>query len=373
MFKFYLSTLKLNSIGHLIYNPIRFFYLYQERKKIYILINRNEIVNKAAYDIIKNNYQSDKVVFIENKFFVYVFRKLIILSKNLKFLNYFINNIETFHNRHRSKKDWEEYFSKPLKKNGGFSASHFDKHSLINKQKIKISKFFFDYYKNWKKKNNIIHKHVLIFSRDEGYYKEQKIDPRNGNFAKLHSTIEFLTKQNIQVIRIGRNPYQKYYSNSDLFFDYSEKFKNNYDDIAEVMLFSDCKFLISNNSGIISIQWLFDNKIIIYDHFPIGYRPAFRNCVYIIKKLKNNNSYIQYKDVPKDLKLSEDIDDYSKNDICIEENSEMEILELVKNNFNNLNLEYKIDYNKFIVLDCGENTSYLCKKWYSKNKNTLFD
>ena len=373
MFKFYLSTLKTNSIGHLVYNPIRFFYFYKDKKKIYILINKSEIVNITAYEIIKYNFNSKKIIFIENFFFLFLFRKLIKLSKYFKFINKFINNIETYHNRHLNKNLWTEHNPYPIKKYGGYSYYQFDTKSLINKPKFKIINYFFEYYKNWKIKNKIKNNHVLLFSRDGGYYNEKSINTRNADFKKLDKTIDYLIKKNIHVIRIGRNPKTNYKNKSHLFFDYAHRYKEKYDNIAEVMMYSDCKFLLSNNSGILSIQWFFNNKILLYDYFPIGLRPGFLNCVYILKKLKKNNKYIKFKNINKNILLSEDINDYKKNNIMIEDNSEVEIYNFVKYNLDKINFKNKIDYKNFVVRDSGKDTSYLCNQWHQKNKKKLFD
>ena len=60
MFK--LGSLRVESIGHLILNTIRFF---SERKKKYLIIvsNPERIINRYVYDFLKKNYQSNKIIF----------------------------------------------------------------------------------------------------------------------------------------------------------------------------------------------------------------------------------------------------------------------------------------------------------------------
>ena len=64
MIKF--ASLRVETIGHLILNTIRFF---SEKKYNYLIIvsNPDKIINRFVYDFLKKNYQNKKIIFLENK------------------------------------------------------------------------------------------------------------------------------------------------------------------------------------------------------------------------------------------------------------------------------------------------------------------
>ena len=364
MFNFYFSTLKTNSVGHLIYNMVKFSYEYNERKKIIIIVNKKKIVNLAVYNLIKSHYGSSKFFFVENTFYLFLFRQLIKISKIFPILNMYINNIETYHNRGVPKNEWQEYYSSASKNFGGYSLNHFNKLALFKKPIFTTTDDNIKYFEKWRIKNKINKKFILIFSRDQGYYNERNNhDIRNSEFNKLKKTIDYITKKKISVIRIGRDVKNKFNYTSNLFFDYSFNCKNNYDDVVELMMFRNCQFIIGNNTGLLAMQWLFDKKLFLYDYCPLGIRPQFKNCIYIPKRYYKNKVPVKYLKIPEEISLNENTEDLKKFGLTVEGNSESEIFEFIKHNFHKFDFCLTCDY-RFIKWGYD---SYMCNNWYNKN------
>lgn len=346
-----LSSLRVESIGHLILNTIRFF---SERKKKYLIIvsNPERIINRYVYDFLKKNYESDKIIFFENKRISQIIEIIYKIQKRIKILSFVYANIRWIH--HESPRT-------------SFGSNYRFYDSFIENKK----KFFYEKkdekkFIEWKKKNNIKGKFVCVFGRDKGYYQEKFEDPRNFKFYSFKKLIKKLIQLNYTVIRMGRKNNEKFLFNNKKYIDFddiTQNLENKNAELIEFMLFKNCDFMVGSTSGINAYALLFDKPFFLVNNFPAGRNPYFKNCIFINKKYKKLNKNIPYNKLDKEILLSEDYKKIKKLGYEIIDNNQNEIHDMVINNYRNLK-GINISKREFIKEGSG---GLCCERWYKKN------
>lgn len=347
-----LGSLRVESIGHLILNTIRFFSERKNHSRLIIVSNPKKIVNRFVYNFLKKNYQNQNVHFYENEiiyFLIIIFSKI---QRRIKFLSHFYANIRWIHHEFPRQEYGSDY--------------RFYDSFLENKIKFSFEEKNQRIFNIWKKKNNIKSKFICIFGRDNSYHDEVNPNPRNFNFLSYKKLINWLIKSNYTVVRMGRKHNEKFFLNDKNYIDFADitkrKKKKNLE-LIEFMLFKNCEFIVGSTSGIHAYALLFDKKFFYVNNFPAGRNPYFKNCIFINKKYKKKDKIIPYNKISKNILLSENYNDLKKKKITIINNSENEIFELVKKNINKFKGQ-DISNHKFIVEGSG---ALCCYRWYKKN------
>jgi len=359
MIKF--ASLRVESIGHLILNTIRFF---SEKNHNYLIIvsNPDKIANHFIYDFLKTNYQTKKIIFLENKIISELIEIFYKVQKRLKFFSIFYANLRWIHHEFPR----IEYGS-PYRFYNSF---------LKNKKKFIFQKKYEKTFQDWKKTNKVNGKFVCIFGRDKGFYSEKYLDngdrwesvkePRNFKFSSYKKLINKLIKLNYTVIRMGRKNSENFFLKNKKYIDFDNIIKNTDSkkiDLIEFMLFKKCEFIVGSTSGIHAYASLFDKKFFYVNNFPAGRIPYFKNCYFINKRYKKSKKIIPYNKIDRDILLSENYTKIKKKGYDIIDNNQNEIYNLVIKNIKKPN-GVNLSEQKFIVEGEG---ALLCKNWYKKN------
>lgn len=214
----------------------------------------------------------------------------------------------------------------------------------------------------------IFKKYVCVFTRDQKFYKDDhdgKI--RNTDFRDLDITINYLLRNDYQVVRIGRNHVKdNYKSEEDGYIDLEESVVYVDPNLVDVLLIKNCEFILGNNSGLNMIAFLFNKPVLLHNYFPIGLRPIYKYGSYICRKYIRNNKVIPYYKIPKNLLLSESASLLQKHNITLKKNTSTEILEFVKNQIKG-NFTSTVNPNHEQIIYGGP--SGFDDKWYITNKN----
>ena len=136
-------------------------------------------------------------------------------------------------------------------------------------------------------------------------------------FSDFDLLIKNLIEQNYTVIRMGRNHIDDYIFQNKNFIDFYNSEKNNINlELIETLLFRECAFIVSGNSGIDAYAALFKKKIFITNHFPAGRKPRYPECIFLPQIYKMNNKILNFNEIPLKILLSEDINCLNKNNIA---------------------------------------------------------
>ncbi len=281
--------------------------------------NEKDIANKTLYDMYRMVFKKHKNIYLFesnfiNKYFQYLLDKKFIQKKYICKIEQKSNAYELFTNK------------KPIIK--------FTKKDIINGDKIL-------------KKLNITKPFVCVFARDSKYldstfeYHDWRYhDYRDADIDTYELAIKYLISKGYTVVRIGKVVNKKVSFKHTKYIDYP--YSDFQSDFMDIFLISQCKFIIGGTSGLVDVSCAFSIPRIGVNHIPIDHSPYSSNKdIFIPKKLIYNNRYIglqEYLSIIKNSDLSYwDSNTYKKLNLMIEDNTEDEILWLVK--------EYLGDYS----------------------------
>ncbi len=181
--------------------------------------------------------------------------------------------------------------------------------------------------------NGIINldKIITIHNRDSLYNKENFESDRNCKIQNFFSTINYLTNNNYQIVRLGKSSNQLI--NIHGVFDYSNSSIRN--DLLDFYLCSITKLHIGCSSGLSAVPKIYKREIVWTNvTFNEGPDNFDENFIYLPKIVLEKKSC---KDIL--LKTSLDLNYFLSNTIKFDyiENSEDEILELVKEKLQKIN------------------------------------
>lgn len=231
--------------------------------------------------------------------------------------------------------------------------------------------------------------YICIHHRTPHYFFKKKIikefrynlrDLRNENYFK---TFDYLNSNNFKVVSMGEKMKKKI--KDEVIYYNNENIKN---DFLDIFLLFNCKFMISDGSGISNVA-LLNRKKRLYINFAQIFSINLSDSLYtpfiLPKKFKkiNTNEYLSYSEVlKKGLSELTYIDELNKFGYDIEDNSEDEILNATKEmNFYLENNDY-LNYNSSLdkkfnnLLEKNTNTTLRKSKIpfsYLKNNIELFE
>jgi len=218
----------------------------------------------------------------------------------------------------------------------------------IDKQpSISFDKKEVEYGKDMLEKLNIATPYVCIFARDSNYLKTNfhhddysHHDYRDCDIKTYNKAIEYLIQKGFTVVRMGSSALKPSSFKHENFLDYSfSEIKN---DFMDIFLISECTFMLGNTSGLVDVCNAFSVPRVGVNHMPIDHAPyATSKDIFIPKKLLFNGKYLglyEYLNMMEYSNLNHwDANSYRQLNITIEDNSENEILSIVK--------EYLGDYS----------------------------
>ncbi len=345
------------TIGHLIINSLRYFIEKRNEKDLVIISTlKKDISNKFVYELIKNNFQSKKIIFTNNYILKFLYKILYKIQKRFSFFSNFVCNIEWLHHVNPKLKYGSHY--------------NFDENFYENVPDIKILNKDYKLYYDWKSKRGIKKKFVCISSRDSNFYLESDNNPRNSEFSDFSELIKYLLKNDFTVIRMGRKHVENFNLNEENFLDFYSLEKNNKNiDLIECLLFKECSFMVSGCSGIDAYAALFKKKIFIVNQFPAGRKPRYYNCKYIPQIYQNSEKMqINFNQIPEKILLSEESEDLDLMKINLLKNSSREIFDMVRSDIEENSIGEEVSDKKFII-EGKKSKSKICPIWYKKNKH----
>lgn len=197
-------------------------------------------------------------------------------------------------------------------------------------------------------------KFVVLITRDNAYMKKylnnswKSNDYRNSKVKNFEKAVQYLIKQGLFVIRIGKLTENKLRIKNKNFFDYSKsKLKS---DFLDIFLTSKCLFAISDTSGLLMAPIVFRKKIACVNVAPLSYvYLSSKNYFFIPKHFKNikKKRNISLSEI-KDKKLGRIFTsaELKKNNVRLVENSGIEIYELVREVYLKMIGKWKIKTNE---------------------------
>ena len=145
---------------------------------------------------------------------------------------------------------------------------------FISKQNFNLPKYFKKKGKKILNKYKIKKPFICLHNRDDAYLKNLGGDGnehgyRNFKFDDFDKSINYLNKLDISSIRVGRKIKNKFHIKNKNFVDMSQKRSNDFNDL---FLISECKFLVSQTSGVANISTLFRKKQLLINVIPFNLR-----------------------------------------------------------------------------------------------------
>lgn len=347
------------SIGHTIINPIIYFSTFDVGNELHIFIYRgNKIDNTTAFEIVKLALENKfNVIFIDSNF---IFRIIYNIFYRFSFFNYFkhiiISDIFNVHHDRNYEKIYKVKYKAWTNNPINLKFSTLQDNDVI--------------FQKWKDKINLNNNFICIFSRDSTYHSDAIKSIRDTDFVKLIPSILYLINSGYQIVRMGRkhsnspfiNTILEPYKKSFKYYDYDSL--NEIDDIFDIFLLKNCKYFISNNSGIIMPSYFFNTPLIIYDWVPSGVQPYFSNkSIYILKFYYYNGVLQKYENLPDEVKIVEDEEILNNLGYRIKGNSPNVILEFIKRSINTEFLDSISPPENMIVY--GGNTK-IDRVWYDQ-------
>ena len=344
-----------NSVGHAGLNIM--LYLDSQKRKpnpLIVFYSKKESHNEFALKIMINYLQKKYNIKLIDSYFFSRFIRIISFRKLFKII--FKKIFAEIYLAHHS----DEYidYGSPYKiwsKNSNQVLYQFEHKDLKKFETIK-------------KELGIFKKYVCVFTRDQNFYKYDEDGKfRNSNFLILDSTITYLLKNGYQVIRIGRkHKKDNYTNNEDGYIDLDISKVSIEPSIVDVLIIKNCEFILGNNSGLNMIAFLFNKPVLLHNYFPIGLKPIYDNGSYICQKYLKNGEEIPYYKIPTNLLLTESASKLQKHNITLKQNTDIEILEFVKNQINS-NFKSVTKPNLKQLIYGG--SSGFDNKWFQKNLN----
>ena len=247
-------------------------------------------------------------------------------------------------------------------------------------------------------------KFVCIFAKDNLYSDDptkapavdsfwSKKDFRNCNIENYMKAVEFLTKKNIFVIRMGlHKPAQFLKTTNSKIIDYTGKIRCNLKDaeFADAYLPAKCEFFIGCTSATYQFASIFNKPVAYTNMIPYGECGRTFHDIVIFKKCldKHNNKILSISEsikngVTGDWLTKDKILDLERQEIFFLENSPDEILDLTKEMYQRLNNIWKpkddenILQEKFLKItniydsDGGKFPGKICYNFLKTNENLL--
>jgi len=356
--------------------------------EVYLSEISNKVHKKGICFAFKNSTIANKFLYqkIKQKFFVLpsIIVKPIYIFFNKKIIYDFIGKKFTSDFRHWKKRKihtvgtWQEQDIHNVLPRTQPSISFNENETILGKNLL--LKLGIDFPKD---------EYICMHHRTPHYFFKKKIikefrynlrDLRNENYFK---TFDYLNSNNFKVVSMGEKMKKKI--KDEVIYYNNENIKN---DFLDIFLLFNCKFMISDGSGISNVA-LLNRKKRLYINFAQIFSINLTDSLYtpfiLPKKFKkiNTNEYLSYSEVlKKGLSELTYIDELNKFGYDIEDNSEDEILNATKEmNFyleNNDYLNYDSSLEKKFnnLLEKNTNTTLRKSKIpfsYLKNNIELFE
>ena len=205
-----------------------------------------------------------------------------------------------------------------------------------------------------------INKIVCLHVRDHGYYNDMdRRKYRNSSINNYTQLIEYLTRKNYFVVRLGDKSAKKLNLDSKYFLDYP--FTELKSEIMDLFLINQCQFYIGTPSGPMDTAYLFNKPVLLtnlYDIYPSFPRKNIDRGIFRKIKKKESGELISLKEFAK-LSIGYHQTEVDINEFYFEENSSNELVEAIKEyekNFEKSNKfqneikhdEVQISFNKYI-------------------------
>jgi len=319
------------------------------------VVTNEDIVNYAAYYLLRNRYHAGGCYFIDSKLVFFFYRVLRSLNRrlNLKFIGIDLVNIDFIH---RDSGGNLRYGSELETSISGLNA-------LVE---FTVPEYYHSCLDEWKNKYSIRGKFICVFARDDNYYGNSLGSIRDSEFIELVDSIKYMISMGYWVVRIGRNHVNDAAGNviaSDMYVDYGNS--DDVSDILDLMLIKECRLLVTGSSGVACMQFFFRTRMLYHNAAPFGMRPQFDNCIYIMKKYEKDGVVVPYYDIPELLRLQEDKEEVEKFDYKIVDNLSCEILDVVKFELGGESCDGIVPDFRFIV---SKGYASIEKQWFNKNK-----
>lgn len=204
---------------------------------------------------------------------------------------------------------------------------------LSNEQKIFAEKTLKE---NFGK--DFLKKRIICFTTRDSKYLKNKYPNKNfkyHNYRDMNAdniipAIRFLIKKGFFVIRMGRIAEKKINYKNKYFFDYPfSKFKN---DLLDIYLAEKAFYWFGSNCGLDTLRWIFRKPVAVFNMAPFALLPFnYKNIVIIPKKYKKNGKQLNLNEIfNHSIASASTSQEFVKKKIIVIENSNEEILELVK-------------------------------------------
>ncbi|MBN2781761.1 MAG: TIGR04372 family glycosyltransferase [Campylobacterales bacterium] len=278
-------------------------------------LDEKDIANKVLYDLYKDVFQNKKeTIFLKRGYLNRFIRHLL---RDRTFYNKF------FHNTEQRANDYKEFLNtKPS-----------IQFSLEDKKKGE------EILKNL----NITKPYVCIFARDSKFLEETFKDRdwtyhnyRDADINTYELAIKYLIDKGYSVVRVGNTAHYEISFKHPMCIDYP--FSNHKSIFADIFLTSECCLAIGTHSGILDMCNAFGKPRIGVNSMPIDC-PTYstKDDIYIPKKLKKDGKYVsldRYFEMMHSSGLSHfQTQTYEKLNLEIEDNTPLEILDVVKEYF----------------------------------------
>lgn len=214
-------------------------------------------------------------------------------------------------------------------------------------------------------------KFIVIHIRDENYIIENyRTSLKIVNLNNYIEAINFAISRGYKVVRVGKNPKDKFNLDHKDFIDYP--FSNFQSDFMDLYLTYKCKLILGNNSGgTIAPLYLFRTTTVLTDFAPIGLMHTYSDKIFIIpKKFKNKKTgkMLNIKEIfSSNLGFSENIEDFFKKSVEVIDNTSQEIKEVLEEALDHIE-EKKFSDEKMINMKKKFNKIFLEN---SKNYNNV--
>ncbi len=305
---------------YLLMKKIRKYKPFRNRLVLDLFFRSPSVSNKFVYKkLVEDN------LLVLSRYLIFPIYKWILFFKLKK-------RIALNHEMHRDLNDLT-YNSKPI--------------IILNEKEKLVGKSFL---KKINFPNNA--KLVLLFSRDSAYLnnviqvKNYHEDFRDVNINTFKKTVDFLTKNNYYVLRMGSLVKEKLDINSDKFFDYASSSLKS--EVLDVFLSSHCSFVISVSTGIDELPKIFSKPFCFVNFVPLSFVRSNCRSLTIFKKPIDSNTK---EFVPFPLIYKKGLDDclngdlYRSNNISFIDNTDDEILYCIKEFIDNFIESDKVNFN----------------------------
>lgn len=311
--------------------------------------NKNEIIFWYTDNLVANNYWYKKIkkrfLFIPG----FIGSPIYSFYKKFRFLNNFIvpkRNFESSQNLNliKTKEDLSPItdINDVLKKNPPLIK--------FNSKEIKAGEKFLE--------DNNIEKHdtiICIHVRSSSYRNETINSIRNSNINNFEKSIKFLIGMGCKVIRMGRDEKDIFLPKNKDFFDYASSKDQN--DFLDFYLIHKCKFFICAASGVTEIAKIMRKPMLIHNYFPlinlIHSKGNYKKLILPKKIVNRKNGKLETftEMFKKDFVKLKNYTDLENNGIDLIENTDLEILNSVKEMYDLVinNRQDNINQSKFIM------------------------